>query len=828
MRRLPWTTRWGVTTLVVVSSYLFFGAALMVDGIVVASGPAPTPPVQTVPVSPAVHVTPFLQWPPSNPLAVPQGASCPAAYLHALLFLFYSCGVAPSEAYAVNLANQGVAEANIATTLYNYLNITAAAVDNLNATTQELLSYYESRAEAIVPEFLNYTWNSTVADIVAIDSGLAPAIEGVAQVIAQQQYQAWNATAASWDAAFGAGGAFSGSTEDFVATPIPSGTHRFWTTNGHDFNVTQPFEWWAPPAYFGATGSTADTTYFNMEPGGTIVYANYLNQTPASPAKFTVFDVTKGTSFAVPSVTFSAWQNNSLPVESTIQSIGQFDLLKLVCTANCTASVTIGGEAIPTALVETSGSYAFNQNLTGSPFGFGGQPGVAYINTGVPELQINAPYTVNAGSYTANGIIPARGWGVCLTHGPGSCTTATVPMLGSVVPLGTGPGSVPPGANAMVAFGQTANSLYNNSMLMAYDYWLTLRAITLNGSINIPSNCAIPPPTAAFPVATDFTNYALSANNVEAIYLAYLNSIALEYNQTFTSSAAFCGNPNLGFSFNWTGSWALRLNITASLYFANSTTPLYLNGTKDVGASYANTATWPVRSVDPTLLYPTQYTLNVPVGVIFPVPVNNPLAAVLVNYPANIGYGSTAFKPAWGVPTYTSIFGNGNFSTVAGTVTSTTSGRPVAQADAIYVSSCVLNNVSENPCQISVTYFNAFVIGHIHAILPPVPVPSGGGAGLSALGNNCGFSALNQFYDGWAGYIGSAVANGFGYVAALAGGIPLVGGGIAFVINGIGCVVAWIIVILLFSLFAYVAVKVGVSIYRGARGQRRAPRENVS
>ncbi len=45
---------------------------------------------------------------------------------------------------------------------------------------------------------------------------------------------------------------------------------------------------------------------------------------------------------------------------------------------------------------------------------------------------------------------------------------------------------------------------------------------------------------------------------------------------------------------------------------------------------------------------------------------------------------------------------------------------------------------------------------------------------------------------------------------------------------GIGCLLAWIIVILLFALFAYVAVKVGGSIYRSARGRQKAPKENVS
>lgn len=822
-----------VTAIAVV--LLFMGSAVLTAGIALitdrtATGPAPpsdvAAPLQTA--TGPIH----LPWPPIAS-APPQGGLCTVPFFRSILVLFgNSCGwVSPAEAYAVNTANKDAAAENIVTTLSNYLNVTAAATDNLNATFQELLSYYESRAEAIVPEFLDYTWNDTLAAVIATDSGLVPSLEGFAQVLAQQEYQAWNATAASWAAAFGNGGAFASDTTYFVVHPMPSGTNRFWSYNGEDFNVTQPFEWWANPSYFGATGPDANTTYFNLEPGGTIVYADYLNQTPTSPATYTVYDLTRGTHFSVPYVTFPEWQNNSIPIVTQTHTIGQFDLLALVCSANCTAPNVVAGTS---SLVETSGAFAFNQNVTKAPHGYGvpssagGYPGSAYINTGVPSLQILAPYTVVANAYVANGIIPATDWGACIQFGAGpGCYTATAPLVGNVTPLGSGPGAVTPGANALVSFGQTANSLYNNSMLMAYDYWLTLRAVTDNGTYNIPSNCAIPTPSDAFPVATDYLNYALSANDVEAVYLAYLNAVAQEYGQVFTSNVNFCGVPDLGFSFNWTQSWHLVMNITASLYFANSTTPLYINGTNDSTAVYTNPATWPVKNVDPALIYPTQYQLDVPVGKVFPIPVNNPLAAVLVNYTGNVAYGNPAFAPPWGVPSYTSLYGNGNYSNVSGQVSNIPSGRYVGAADAIDISSCVLNNVSQSTCAIAVTYFNQFTIGHIHAIVTPTPVPAGGG-GLGALGNSCGFSVLNQFYDGWAGYIGSAVATGFAYVGHALAGVPLIGGGLSFLVNGLGCIIAWVIVILLFAVFVYVAAKVGVAIYRGAKGQRRIRNENVS
>ena len=96
-----------------------------------------------------------------------------------------------------NLINSEIAANNTAISSGDFLNITNAEVANLNATSQELLSYFESRSESIVPYFLNTSWSSTVYDQIAIDSGLVPAIEGMELAFAHQQFQDWNATAAT-------------------------------------------------------------------------------------------------------------------------------------------------------------------------------------------------------------------------------------------------------------------------------------------------------------------------------------------------------------------------------------------------------------------------------------------------------------------------------------------------------------------------------------------------------------------------------------------------------------------------------------------------------
>jgi hypothetical protein len=585
---------------------------------------------------------------------------------------------------------------------------------------------------------------------------------------------------------------------------------------------------------FGAHGG-ANTTYFNLAPGGFIMNANFYNQSKnIAEGNWTVYDLTRGTQFNVPYVNFNQTISGQIPInvtrETVNNSIGQFDFLKLQCNNPGTCnSLNLAAE------VETSGAYALRNRSVGMP---SQAPFSAIINTFVPEqtlfnaTPVNYADGYNAQIYqyapavegtAANPLSPLPesvcGLQTIVTTSPWPCSTSNASTTGDSKAPSSGPGSVIGGNYSLYGFAQTAQSLVNNTMTMAYDYWLTLRAITLNGSYAIPADCAIPTPSDAFPAATDYANYHLSANNVEAVYLAYLNAIAREYGQVFSSSVGFCSDPNLGFSFNWTQSWNLRLNITASVYIAGNlngtNVPLNLNGTAAVGTTYNDSASWPVYNVQPTLLYPYEYQANIPLNVSYPIPVNNPLIGVLVDYKNNVGYGSPAFTPAWGVPTYVSLVGNGNYTNISGTLTNIPSGGSVSKGDAIVITGCVLNGIPQNPCPISTTYFNSFAIGLIHATLPIIPVPGGFGGGIFALGNAvCGTGALNQVWDQWAGYIVSGVASLFIYIGNGLNAIPVVGGALGGIMDAIGCLIGWIVLIVVLVFIAWLVLYI-IRIARG-------------
>jgi hypothetical protein len=750
----------------------------------------------------------------------PQGLVCDVSFAsgNILLGALEGCfASSTSGSTASNAPNENVAAENVMIYLNDSLNATNAETAIINATFQELLAYYESRAEAIVPYFLNMTtWNSSLYAQIAIDSGLVPSIEGVETAFAGQQYQDWNATASSWNAAFGSSGDFTpddcaaGWWEFDRVCPTfaysgasPGDTNVFGPLaySGMNLAVTQPFESWDPIGHT-PTDDFFNITYFNMEYGGTIVNANTDNLTDYTDgaANYTVKDVTTGTSFYVPYINYTNWVSGNIPQESHVHHIGQFDLLKLVCNANCSQGT--GSD------VETSGAFAFANRTTKYPLGTVG------TNEFFPQLTVYSPgftYFALRVPSPANVCIDIDEENEMIT-----CSTTVVPTGGNSTSLGSGAGAVVAGNRTLYAFAQTAQSLVNNTMLMAYDYWVTLKAITLNGTFSIPANCAIPTPSDAFPESTNYLNYNLSADNIEAVYLAYLNAIAREYGQVFTTYTGFCGDPNLGFSFNWTQDWKLALNITASVYVTNNSAPVYLNGTPDHDATYSDVASWPVYNINPTLLYPYEYQMNVPVNTIYPVPINDPLVGVLVNYKGNLEYGNPVFSPAWGIPTYVSLIGNGNYINISGNLTNTPSGNVPSEGAAISISSCVLNGIIQtHTCDISVTYFNAFAIGPQHAVLPPQPFPpTPCGIYCQQAQLLCGTGAMNQWYDAWAGTIVTAGASIFIYIGEAANNIPKIGGAIDSFFTDLGCIVGYVLLVIILVFIAWLVIYI-IRIIRG-------------
>ena len=813
MRYRPRIRRWPTTVLSVAIVALFLASAFGAAGIVtIPSGrTAGSPPIRLAP-----RAAPL----PSSPLAyLPSSLAsdfCQYNFASVILTVYavgcqigYSLGAA-----GVVQGSRPDAINNTVIDLYNYLNQTASDASTFNATSQELLSYFADRAEAMAGYYVNQSWSPLVADEIATYSGFASAIEGIVTAIGEQQYQDWNASVQSFQNKFGSGQIYccSGTTNMLVG-PYPNPTNE---ASGifvegdqpQTFSVTAPWEVWPSVTPSGAP----QTYYFNIEPGGTLLNANYGNAT-GSGANWTVTDLTTGTTFPVPSLSFNQWIADSptgagrLTPLTTTYHVGQFDLLKATCDSGCSASW-------PELL--TSGAYVFANLSAIKP---------AAIGTVPQSMEGNAILFVDShqggvlGNTNLSVPIPIANQGVCIGGGPsfagaGACSTETVPNEGFATELSSGPGQAAGGSGALSGYGQTFAQLLSNVLVLAQAYHDVLRAVTENGTYAIPPLCDLPFPSDAFPAATNPAVYGLNVADAEVSYLGYLGAVGRVFGSTFDGSLAVCGEANLGLTYNWTSSWHLGLNLTASIYLGSQNGAIAVNGTRDNSSVLTSPSTWPIRNVDPSILYPYEFDMNVPVGAVYPVPLNDPIAALLVNYTGNGGYGSfpASHTPKWGVPAYLTLNGHGNYVYVSGNRTAVSSGASNATADAIYISSCERSGVSLSVCPLSVTYFDNFTFGVIHANLAPSCSQigfcggTGGGFGGSVAGNDCGFGALNQWYDGWAGDIGSGIADAFGFVGNIGSGLPLVGSGWSNAWSGLGCVLAWIVLVVVFFIIAYVAV----------------------
>ncbi len=847
---------WPTIVLSVASALLFVGGAVLMNGLVLSSAPAPAraaplPPPQAANASAGPH-QPTLWNGGATPEEVAAAADppgyCTLPYgVASLGILALACADYQQGVRDVIGPNAATTATDIEIALYNYLNITAAETANWNATSQELLSYFADRAEAIVPYFLGVPWTPVVADEIASYSGLAQATEGVVSALMEQYWQDWNATLWSFQNAYGGSAEFCNgcggvgqsellaTNETGVASDIleagnqPTGT----------FTITPPYEvWTAIPDTLYHQGTYGGAPYYmNLEPGGNVFVANVYNTTHYHYGNWTIHDLTSDLNFTVPDVNYTNFVNDTaLPTVQVTDAIAPFDLLKVTCDSDC----------VQNEFLLTSGAYNFAPVLApanvSAPSFHQFENSVA--DSGTAFIYVNQYFPYGSASSWVSHALPDSLEGTCvaestpLISGPGACSTSSVPDGGFATQVSnSGPGQAIGGPDVLYSYAHTFQSVVNNSLTLAHAYFDVLDAVTNYSEYAVPATCTIPPPSAAFPASTNPANYLLDVNDTTALYVGYLDSVARTFNSLFADGTGFCGDPNLGFGVQWNTTYDPYLNITAFVYFGGPGGALDANGTADTHASYSNPTTWPIKVVNPAFLYPYLFQMNVPVAAVYPIPANDPVAAMLPNYAGNVLYGQNITAgPEWGIPTYLSLSGYGNFVQISGYSSNRNSGHPLDTGDAIYISTCVRGGVSEGSyCPLTVTYFNNFTYGIVHAFIYPTcvqvgdcPQTGGGGGGLSSLGNTCGFSALYQWYDGWAGYIGSAISEGFTHLGGAVGGIPIIGGGLAYVIDGIGCVIAWLVVILLFALFAYVAVKVGGSIYRSARGRQKAPKENVS
>ena len=829
--------RWPVVVASVFAVLVMLGSVGASAGI--NSFPGQPVAAKSSPVASATAVSPAVHSAGCWVFCLPLVCYTPIIGTYLLLTNGPQCGgsSAPPAISPVNAANANITATNLIAAFSSEENEAAAAEANINGTFQELLSYYESRAESIAQNYVTQKWNNTTYAEILDESGLVPSIEGLEIGEAEQQYQIWNATAAEWNDAFGVGGAFA--TYDYAALTVapgpgplgPGGTYTNTgseqfvgdqTLHGHGFNASFPWEYWTeyrPPGSY--PFGFVNGSYFNIMPGGTIISAascgllSYL--CTQSEGNFTIQDLTTGHNYSVPDVnwtTFNALRPGgsagSVLNDTLADHIGAFDTLRLWCSTNCSNN---------NATVETTGAY-FTEGVRWNSFA--NQTVLSntwYLDTGTAETELISGKNGGGGTFGSaiNGLrVPQIGEYVCTSDshaaysGFSVCNSSLVYEAGNATGLGHGPGSVPTN-NSYFGLALTAQTLVENVMVMAYDEWLTLRALTKNGTYPIPADCSIPTPSDAFPAATNFVTYGLSAADVEGVYLSYLNSVGRGYGSEYVNGFTnFCNDPNLGLTFNWSAQWHLLLNITASIYLgAPNGTGLYPNGTYDHNSTYANPASWPVKSVDPTLLYPYEYDLNVPVSKVVPIPINDPIAGLLVNWSQNPGYGIGNKTPLWGTPTYLNLIGNGNYTEISGNNSHEMSGYNVTEGDAVYVSSCVLNNVTQSICPLSATYFNNFSFGVVHFILSALFVPpiQSGFLGLGA----CDAGGLqSSILTAWMGDVVIGVANALAPLY----GVPVLGP----IFKDLGCFLGWLVVIIIVLFLLWVVYKIVVGVLgRGPR-----------
>jgi hypothetical protein len=689
-----------------------------------------------------------------------------------------------------NGLNPSAEAANVVTYGSALFNHTASEWTNINGTMPELLSYLEDRAVAEVPGFIGETnWTTSLYDQIAIDSGLIPIVAGYTASIESQIWIDWNATINTWDNAFTGSGAYS-HDQAAISVQIPSDSAYDLIGNNSAGTIISG-DW-----QYLTTTSTTGNVYLYLPPGAEIILpclsaVSRANCNGYTAENFT--DLSQGKNYTIPMVNTSAFFNGTVPASAKESGLGQFDLLEINAGSyNCVRPLSGFG-----CMYAIKGGWVFANTTNPSANQFLQQ--VPFIDTtngfgsfGSAEVPFTQGLPVSDLEYLCIGLGSATG---------STCTTYEAKALGNATAYGAGPGSISD-TNVEATFLPAFQTLVNETMAVAYEYYTTMELITHNDEDPIPANCILPGPQDAIPSDSDPLTYGLNVTNGLALYWAWLNGVGHFFGSSFVgSNPNFCGDSNLTFVFNWSGSWKPKLNITADIYLANGTGPVAVDGGSAALETYNAPNSWAVTGVDPTYIFPFDYQLNVPVGTVYPLPHNDPVAGVLVNWTGNVQYGTPGSgSPAWGVPTYLDLMGNGNTVSISGNLTNTSSGRANDTGDAIYIVSCLKNGVPQTICQIPVNFVNNLTTGKAGSLSGK---GGGGGGGGGFGGSNCGTGGLNQWYDAWAANIIVASASLFIYIGNAAAGIPIIGGGLQYFFTGLGCIIGYIVLIIIIILIAF-------------------------
>jgi hypothetical protein len=358
------------------------------------------------------------------------------------------------------------------------------------------------------------------------------------------------------------------------------------------------------------------------------------------------------------------------------------------------------------------------------------------------------------------------------THATSGQTPETIQAFNS-----SGPAALTPSytflAGVYYAYNHQFNAMIQSSESNAFTYWFYLRTLGYHSLSSIPSGCLIPPPSLAVP-PTNLANVAYTINYTEAAYAGELNALGTFYNVA-PNTTSFChGHPKfvLGgassppFGENISG-FILTLPVGTHQKWKSPHT-WAVNGsnvaaTGDFAQVGATNATAIGLVIWPSVI---TYGYSIPLNTVVMIPQNDPMLVDVLQ-----------------TLTFLTLNGNGSFVTHTTASQNVLTGTPAASSAGaeIYLTSCVINSIAENPCVINGTSYSN-VTG----------TQTGGGSGpLFFATGSCGLGV--PFFDSIATGIANAVS-----------AVPFIGG----VACGVGIVVEFIVLALVVVFVVYLVLAV--------------------
>ena len=289
---------------------------------------------------------------------------------------------------------------------------------------------------------------------------------------------------------------------------------------------------------------------------------------------------------------------------------------------------------------------------------------------------------------------------------------------------------ITPTSQGFAQLWSSVQTLEVNAVAQGQAYWQMLRNLGYTSASQVPPQYLIPPPYGALPPSLCFGGSPISLpiaqvngsgsingtlppgecttnlniTEIESLYYAYLDGIALFFNSTTWNQHQPRPCDSLGCA-----PWGnLNTYAVGDIYIPGAE-----NSTGTGPEVYGNVSSWNV-SGDQLILMPELNPLSIPVGKIYDIPQNAPLEVYVVQKGEDLN-----------------LNGNGSnvrpVSSVNGIhVLATTPG------DAIYIQYCQIASAPQANCTLTMTTINDTATSLVCATAPPgsssCPSPSGGGA----------------------------------------------------------------------------------------------------